>query len=66
MNMNLHESKYVSQAAAAILLKMSEKDLCRISKETGFGHKELVGMHEEYFFTYEELRQICQMTAQVH
>ena len=64
MNMNLHESKYVSQAAAAILLKMSEKDLCRISKEAGFGHKELVGMHEEYFFTLDELRMLTELTTQ--
>ena len=62
--MNTAEPKYVNQARAATLLGMTEKELCRISRETGFGHKELVGMHEEYFFTYEELRMICQLATQ--
>ncbi|HWY42339.1 MAG TPA: hypothetical protein VNX66_02500 [Candidatus Sulfotelmatobacter sp.] len=62
--MNAPEPKYVGQSRAATLLGMPEKELCRISRETGFGHKELVGMHEEYFFTYEELRMICQLTTQ--
>jgi hypothetical protein len=62
--MNTAEQKYVNQSRAAALLGMTEKELCRISRETGFGHKELVGMHEEYFFTFEELRMICQLTTQ--
>jgi hypothetical protein len=62
--MNTAELKYVSQSRAATLLGMAEKELCRISREAGFGHKEYVGTHEEYFFTYEELRQICQLTTQ--
>lgn len=62
--MNVAEPKYVGQAAAALLLRMSEKDLCRISKEAGFGHKEVVGMHEEYFFTMEELRMLTEITTQ--
>jgi len=62
--MNVAEPKYVSQAAAALLLKMSEKELCRISKEAGFGHKEVVGMHEEYFFTIDELRMLTEITTQ--
>jgi hypothetical protein len=61
--MNAAEPKYVSQSTAAVILKMSEKDLCRISKEAGFGHKEFVGMHEEYFFTVDELRLICELTT---
>ncbi|HWZ97450.1 MAG TPA: hypothetical protein VN025_06795 [Candidatus Dormibacteraeota bacterium] len=62
--MNAAEPRYVGQARAATLLGMTEKDLCRISKEAGFGHKEFVGMHEEYFFTFDELRLICQLTTQ--
>jgi hypothetical protein len=62
--MDTFEFKYVSQAKAATLLGMTEKELCRISRESGYGHKELVGMHEEYFFTMEELRNLCVMTTQ--
>ncbi|MBS1842327.1 MAG: hypothetical protein JSS69_07415 [Acidobacteria bacterium] len=62
--MNVVEPRYVGQAAAALLLKMSEKDLCRISKEAGFGHKEVVGIHEEYFFTIDELRMLTEITTQ--
>ena len=62
--MDTFDQKYVGQARAANLLGMSEKDLCRISRETGFGHKELVGMHEEYFFTVDELRMLCDLAAQ--
>jgi hypothetical protein len=63
--MNVAAPKYVGQAAAALLLKMSEKELCRISREAGFGHKEVVGMHEEYFFTLDELRMLSEFTTQV-
>ena len=62
--MNSPKLKYVNQTRAATLLGIAEKDLCRISREAGLGHKECVGMHEEYFFTYEELRQICQFSTQ--
>jgi len=62
--MNAPEPKYVGQSRAATLLGIAEKELCRISRETGYGHKEFVGMHEEYFFTYEELRMICKLTTQ--
>jgi len=62
--MDTFGQKYVGQARAATLLGMSEKELCRISRETGFGHKELVGMHEEYFFTADELRMLCELAAQ--
>lgn len=62
--MDTFETRYVGQARAATLLGMTEKDLCRISKETGFGHKELVGMHEEYFFTVDELRMLCELATQ--
>ena len=60
------ELRYVTQERAAALLGIPEKELGRISEESGLGHKEPAGSQEEIFFTYEELRQICQMTSQVH
>jgi hypothetical protein len=60
------EFRYVTQERAAALLGIPENELSQISAESGFGHKERSGSHEETFFTYEELRQICQMTAHVH
>jgi hypothetical protein len=60
------EFRYVTQERAAALLGIPENELSRISAESGFGHKERAGSHEETFFTYEELRQICQMNAHVH
>ena len=60
------EIRYVTQERAAVLLGIPEKELSRISQESGLGHKERAGNQEEVFYTYEELRQICQMTAQVH
>jgi len=60
------EYRYVTQERAAALLGIPEKELSRISQESGLGHKESAGSQEEIFFTYEELRQICQMTSHVH
>jgi len=60
------ELRYVTQARAAALLGIPKKELSRISEESGLGHKERAGNQEEIFFTYEELRQICQMAAHVH
>ena len=51
---------------AALLLGIPEDELGRISNESGLGHTERAGDQIETFFTYEELRQICQMTSQVH
>ena len=58
--------RYVTQERAAALLGIPVKELSRISEESGLGHKERAGNQEEIFFTYEELRQICQMAAHVH
>ena len=60
------ELRYVTQERAALLLGIPENELTRISAESGLGHKERAGGEEETFFTYEELRQICQMTQHVH
>jgi len=60
------ELRYVTQERAAALLGIPENELSRISQESGLGHRERTGNQEEIFFTYQELRQICQMTAHVH
>lgn len=60
------ELRYVTQERASLLLGIPEQELSRISEESGLGHKERAGNAEQTFFTYEELRQICQMTAHVH
>jgi hypothetical protein len=56
--------KYVTQGRAAMLLGIPEPELRRISSESGLGHTERAGGHEEIFFTYEELRQICLISVQ--
>lgn len=61
--MKTQELKYVTRRRASVLLGISEDELSRISSESGFGHKEIAGEEEETFFTYEELRQICQLTV---
>lgn len=55
--------KYVTQARASFLLAMPEAELSRISKESGLGHVERAGNETETYFTYEELQQICVLTA---
>lgn len=55
--------KFVTQARASYLLGIPEDELRRISNETGLGHLERAGREEEMYFTYEELRQICQLSA---
>ena len=65
--MNSAVPKYVTQGRAAMLLGISEEELHRISSESGLGHTERAGAHEETFFTYEELRKICLISVhQVH
>jgi hypothetical protein len=51
--------KYVTQARASFLLGLPMDELRRISHESGIGHLERAGGKEEWFFTYEELQQIC-------
>ena len=55
--------KYVTQARASFLLGMPEAELSRISKESGLGRVERAGDEKETYFTYEELQQICVLTA---
>jgi hypothetical protein len=67
MEVNSPVPKYVTQGRAAVLLGIPEEELCRISNEAGFGHRERAGNVEETFYTYEELRKICQLAVhQVH
>ena len=46
-----------------MLLGIAEPELSRISSESGLGHTERAGGHEETFYTYEELRQICMIST---
>jgi len=55
--------KFVTQARASFLLGIPESELRRISEESGLGHLERAGKEEEIYFTYKELRQICQFAA---
>jgi hypothetical protein len=65
--MSVPVPRYVTQGRAAVLLGIPEEELSRISIESGFGHRERAGNVEETFFTYEELRKICQLAVhQVH
>ncbi len=61
MNNQVH--KYVTQARASFLLGLSEPELSRISKESGFGRVERAGNEEERYFTYQELGWICMIAA---
>jgi hypothetical protein len=58
--------KFVTQARASFLLGIPATELRRISDESGLGHLERAGEEEEIYFTYEELRRICQLAFPVH
>jgi len=47
-----------------MLLGIPEQELSRISSESGLGHRERADGHDEIFYTYEELRQICLISTQ--
>ncbi|HET7106790.1 MAG TPA: hypothetical protein VFI38_08265 [Candidatus Acidoferrum sp.] len=53
--------KFVTQARASYLLGIPGEDLRRLSDESGLGHVERAGNEEQLYFTYEELRRICQI-----
>ena len=57
--------KFVTQARACYLLGIPGEDSRRISEESGLGHVERAGDEEELYFTYEELRRICQLAFPV-
>jgi hypothetical protein len=61
--MNNQVPKYVTQGRASLLLGISEEELNRISSAAGLGHTERAGNQKETFFTYEELRAICQIST---
>ena len=56
---------FVTRARASYLLGIPEAELRRISEESGVGQLERAGNKEEMYFTYEELRQIRQLTDPV-
>jgi hypothetical protein len=56
--------KYVTQTRASYLLGLPVEELSRISHESGIGHMERAGNQVEWFFTYEELQQICVLATQ--
>jgi hypothetical protein len=62
--MKTQEIKFVTRRRAAVLLGISETELSRISSESGLGHMEVAGLEEEIFFTYEELKKICELATQ--
>jgi len=57
--------KFVTRARASYLLGIPGEDLGRLSEESGLGHLERAGDEEELYFTYEELRRICQIAFPV-
>jgi hypothetical protein len=56
-------ARYVTQARASFLLGIPAEELSRMSAECGLGHVEQAGKEVEVYFTYEELRKICQMAV---
>lgn len=65
-NLSNDVPKFVTRARASFLLGIPETELRRISDESGLGQLERAGEEEEIYFTYEELRQICQLAFPVH
>jgi hypothetical protein len=55
--------RYFTQARACCLLGMTKAELDRISEESGVGHVERAGDEKETYFTYEDLRRICQLAG---
>jgi hypothetical protein len=62
--MKIQEFKYVTHRRAALLLGLSEEELCDLSYESGLGLRETADGQDEIFFTYEDLRQICVLATQ--
>jgi len=56
-------ARYVTRARASFLLGIPVEELGRMSVECGLGHREQSGKEVEIYFTYEELRKICQMAV---
>lgn len=65
MNNSNQVPTFVTQARASYLLGIPEPDLRRMSEGSGLGRLERAGAEEEMYFTYEELRQICQLAYPV-
>jgi hypothetical protein len=63
-DLNNEVPKYVTQARASYLLGIPQEELRRISEASGLGHVERAGNEQEIYFTYEDLRSICQLASQ--
>lgn len=61
--MHLNGKKYVDQQRAAALLRLAEPDLSRISGQAGLGHKQESEADGQTYYSYDELRRICQLTV---
>jgi hypothetical protein len=61
--MQSKDTKLVEQDRAAVLLGIPENELNRISGESGIGRREKHGGKQVVFFTYDELRKICMLSA---
>ena len=60
-DLNYDAPKFVTRAKASYMLGIAQEELGRISQATGLGRVEHAGNEEEMYFTYEELRRICQL-----
>lgn len=58
-------TKLVEQNRAAVLLGIPESELSRVSGESGIGRREKHGGKQVMFFTYEDLRKICLLSARL-
>lgn len=61
--MSINNKKYVDEQRAAALLRLAEEDLSRISRQAGLGHKQESEAGGQTYYTYDELRSICQLTV---
>lgn len=64
-DLNNDVPKFVTQARVSYLLGIPQEELRRISEASGLGRVERAGNEEEMYFTYEELRQLCQLAYPV-
>ena len=62
---NNNITKFVTRARVPYLLGIPQQELRRISEASGLGRVEPAGNEEEMYFTYEEMRRICQFAYSV-
>lgn len=64
-DLNNDVPKFVTRARVSFLLGIPQEELRRISEASGLGRVERAGNEEEMYFTYEELRRLCQLAYPV-